>query len=104
MRIYLQITGGMGITLDGTLELSELPRDIAVKAESMLDPKMLERVAAGPVNHLQTEVQCYRLGLLKDGEYLTVFDFNETQCTPEFLDVLGDLVSALKGKLAAAVR
>ncbi len=41
MKIHLTITGGMGLTLTGSLDVADLPDELAEKAESLLTPERL---------------------------------------------------------------
>ena len=102
MNISLNITGGMGITINGSLGIEELPKDTAAIARSVLNAKALAATEKRRGNPLQTEVQIYRLGLSDETTGTRVFKFDETQCTPELLDILDELTATLKRKLIAA--
>ena len=98
MKIHLHVSGGMGIVLDGTLDIAELPQGIARRIRKMLVPEKLTCVVNSLEHPFRTEVQCFRLGIVREGKCSEAFEFSESQCSPELLNLMQELVSALRTK------
>lgn len=101
MKINLRVSGGMGIAFDGSLSIEELPQQIKPSIRHALNAEYLAEVEQRQGNPLQTDVQIYQIGLIEEAKDIKVFTINETQCTPELLDILDELTVTLKKNLVA---
>ena len=94
MRLILSCSGGVvGSRIQAELDTSDLPADLARRAEACLRPEMLSQAAVSASPH-RTDVLEYELTLLPEGEGADFrhYHLSETQTSPEVLEVLDDLM------------
>ncbi len=94
MRLILGCSGGVvGSRIQAELDTSDLPADLARRAESCLRPEMLSQAAALASPH-RTDVLEYELTLLPQGEGVEFrhYHLSELKTSPEVLELLDDLM------------
>ncbi len=94
MRFILSCSGGVvGSRIQAELDTSDLPADLARRAESCLRPEILSQAAASASPH-RTDVLEYDLTLLPAGEGVDFrhYHLSEVKTSPEVLEVLDDLM------------
>lgn len=91
MKLLLRRTGGQGLMLQGKVDTSELPEDLARRARETLQPEKLRRVATQPQNPFMVDCHEYEITLLDDDE-VKHFKFSDAQNAPELLELLDELM------------
>ena len=94
MKIHLRVNTGQGITIEGTINSSELPQNLAQKMEQLLQPDVLAAAANTPVNQDMVDMQQYELTLIPDAQDRgdQHFQFTDAGCPVALLELLDDLV------------
>ena len=94
MKIHIRTNTGQGITIQGTLNSSELPRHLAQKMEKLIQPDMLAAAASTPENPDMVDMQQYEITLMpKDRKYGTKhIQFTDAGCSDEMLELLDELI------------
>ena len=96
-KLHLRTTGGMGITLEGCVDIASLPEDLARQIGDELTPTKLSRVARrqkgisfGP-GQQQYEVTLFTGARGSPRRYA----FSDQQADPELLDLLDELTAII---------
>ena len=94
MKIHLRVSTGQGITIEGTINSSALPRNLALKSEQLLQPDILAAAEGAPVNPDMVDMQQYELTLISRSQDRRDqhFQFADAGCSDELLALLDDLV------------
>ena len=95
-KLHLRTTGGMGISLEGTIDLEALPRDTARDVESELTPTKLSRVARRKMTAFAPGQQEYEVTLFTGVRAEPRrYTFTDQQADPELLDLMDELTSII---------
>ena len=94
MKLYMKINTGQGITIEGTLSSSELPRNLAQRMEKLLQPDLLAAAAGITDPPDMVDMQQYEITLTPNDRIQGVerFQFTDAGCSEEMLELLDDLV------------
>lgn len=97
MNLILRTSGGQGIRLEGKLDVSDLPEDLAERVEEVLTSERLTEAQRVAANTRMVDAQLYELTLLSAGPEAEAmkFEFSEAQDIPEVLDVLDELMQEI---------
>ena len=95
-QLFLRTTGGMGITLEGSVDIESLPDDLARQVETKLTPKRLSRVARRKAAFYMPGQQEYEI-IIPAGAQKSPkrYAFTDLQADPELLDLLDELTSII---------
>jgi hypothetical protein len=94
MKIFLKILTGQGITLQGKLDLSDLPEDLAQRARKILQEPRLSAAARAESNPLAVDTQEYELMIISEDQNIQPEKYliPESDDNADVLDVLDDLM------------
>jgi len=98
-QLHLRTTGGMGIALEGSLDLDDLPEDLAEEVRERLTPRRLSYVVRRKSPSFMPGQQEYEVTI-----YTTArggpkkYAFTDQQADPELLDLLDELTSIIISK------
>ena len=98
MKIHIRTTTGQGITIQGTLDSSNLSQHLAQSMEKLMRPKILAAATKGGGKPNMVDMQEYEITLLPKGRPSTGlerFQFTDASCPEELLDLLDELVHAI---------
>jgi hypothetical protein len=96
-RIYLRTSGGMGIPIEGVIEVDALPPRLAREVKSALSPHKLSRAARqGPPAFTPDQI-AYEITLVGEPETSEAQHFTilESQADDELLEVLDELTTVI---------
>jgi hypothetical protein len=95
-QLHLRTTGGMGITLEGSMDIESLPDELARQVATELTPRKLSRVARRKAVSFAPGQQEYEITLVTaaKGEPKR-YAFTDQQADPELLDLLDELTAAM---------
>ena len=95
-QLFLRTTGGMGISLEGSVDVDALPDDLARQVATELTPRKLSRVVRRKAVTFVPGQQEYEIALAtgEDGE-LKRYAFTDQQADPELLDLLDELTATI---------
>ena len=94
-QIYLRTSGGMGIPIEGEVEIDALPQDLARRVQSVLAPQRLDRIAKRPRSSIPDQI-AYELVLPSEQRpEPRVYAFEESQADDDVLDVLDELTARI---------
>ena len=102
-QLHLRTTGGMGVTLEGSVDIDALPGDLARQIEAELTPTKLSRVARRKAVSFAPGQQEYEVTLFADAKQEPKrYAFTDQQADPELLDLLDELTTIIiKEKIQA---
>ncbi len=92
MKLLLRRTGGQGLMLQGKVDTSELPEDLAKRTQETLQPEKLRKVAMQPQNPFMVDCHEYEVTLLDDDKEVKHFKLSDAQNAPELLELLDELM------------
>ena len=94
MKIHLRVNTGQGITIEGTINSSELPQHLAQQMEQLLQHDILAAVEDTAVNQDMVDMQQYELTLISNTQDRgdQYFEFADAGCSDALLELLDDLV------------
>lgn len=92
MKLLLRRTGGQGLMLQGRVDTSELPEDLAKRTRETLKPEKLQKVATRPQDPFMVDCHEYEVTLLDDDKEVKHFKFSDAQDAPELLELLDELM------------
>ena len=94
MKLFIRTTGGMGITLQGNIDTTDVPEDLARRAETLLDAKTLEKAAASRPDPRLADGQAYELVVYPEarGRPPRQYRFTETEDHIDLAQLLDDLM------------
>jgi hypothetical protein len=93
-RFHIRVSGGMGITLEGTIDSETLPDDLAQTVETELTPTRLSRVARRRATSFAPGQQEYEVTLLSGVRGSPRrYTFTDQQADPELLDLMDELAA-----------
>ena len=81
----------MGLTISGSVDTDSLPDDLREQCRRILDKKNLKAVTDRPKNELMTDGHQYELTLSSGKGETERHAFDESQATPEVLELLDQL-------------
>ena len=95
-QIFMRTTGGMGITLEGCVDIESLPDDLARQIKTHLTPAKLARAAMRKAAFYMPGQQEYEITLPSDaGKSSKRYAFTDQQAEPELLDLLDELTAII---------
>ena len=95
-QLFLRTTGGMGISLEGRVDIDTLPDDLARQVETELTPRKLSRVARRKAASFVPGQQEYEIALVtEDDRELKRYAFTDQQADPALLDLLDEIAAAI---------
>ncbi len=106
MRLFLRSSGGLAnLRIEDELDTSELPPELARKAERFLRPEKL-KLAKTAENSQMTDALQYELTVFPqaEGEEVRQYCLNEASTAREILDVVGELMHEIIRRKASKVR
>ena len=94
MKVHMKINTGQGITIEGTLDPSELPRNLAQRMEKILQLDLLAAAASITDHPDMVDMQQYEITLMPNdrSQEAERFQFTDAGCSEEMLELLDDLV------------
>lgn len=98
MEIRLDITGGMGIRLSGTLPQEAISESLSRAVEQAVDDGSLARCESAPANPQMADAQHYEISVRLDrpGARAETFSFDDSQASGPVLDLIDQLTAALR--------
>ncbi len=94
-RIHLRTSGGIGIPLEGTVDVDALSPTLARRVQKALNPKQLARIARRPKAPLMTDQIAYEV-ILSDAQHQTTsYTVLESQADEELLELLDELMAQI---------
>lgn len=84
----LKISGGLGVSYKGRVDLAALPDALRSRARTMLSADKLSRLAAQPENALVADAVRYEIGFADADE---TFLIEEAQADADFLELIDEL-------------
>ena len=95
-QLHLRTTGGMGITLEGSVDIDALPDNLATQIQTELTPRKLSRVARRKSVSFAPGQQEYEITLITgDKREPKRYAFTDQQADPELLDLMDELTSII---------
>lgn len=95
-QLHLRTTGGMGITLEGSVNIDALPENLATQIQAELTPRKLSRVARRKSVSFAPGQQEYEVTLITgDKGEPKRYAFTDQQADPELLDLMDELTSII---------
>ena len=97
MKLFLKIVSGQGITLQGNLDVSELPEELALKTQNMLKEEILSEASRVERDPFAVDFQEYELVILPDAnnEQPQRYTFTEAESNLEVLELLDELMQKI---------
>jgi hypothetical protein len=97
MKLFLRIISGQGITLQGNLDVSELPEGLALKTQNMLKEEILSEASKAERDPFTVDFQEYELVILPEanGEQPQRYIFTEAESNLEVLELLDELMQEI---------
>jgi hypothetical protein len=95
MKIHIRTTTGQGITIQGTLNSSDLSQPLAQSMETLMRPTILAAAAEVSDNPHMVDMQEYEITLFPKGRKsnnIEQFQFTDASCPDELLDLLDELI------------
>ena len=94
MKLFLRIFTGQGITLQGEINLSDLPNDLARQVQATLTPENLTAAAAAQPNPLVVDASEYELVIHPDDPNQTSqrYELVDADDNIDVLEVLDDIM------------
>ena len=98
MEIRLDITGGMGIRLSGTLPQEAISESLSRAVEQAVDDGTFARCETTPENPQMADVQHYEISVRLDrpGAHAETFSFDDSQAPGPVLDLIDQMTAALR--------
>ena len=94
--LHLRTSGGMGIMLEGTIDVEALPDDLAQAVANELTPTRLSRVARRRAAAFAPGQQEYEVTLLSGvHQEPKRYTFTDQQADPELLDLMDELTAII---------
>ncbi len=95
-QLFMRTTGGMGVTLEGSVDIESLPDDLARQIEANLTPTKLSRVARRKTALYMPGQQEYEITIPAGAQKSPKrYAFTDQQADPELLDLLDELTSII---------
>ena len=88
MFMTLKISGGLGVSYKGRVDLAALPDALRSRASTTLSADTLSRLAAQPANALVADAVTYEIELADADK---TFLIEETQADADFLELIDEL-------------
>ncbi len=88
MKLHIKFSGGMGISYQGSVDLSTLPKNLYEKLSETLSEKNLSNICTKNRNHFTTDAITYELQLDSNGQ---IFSIDESQASNDMLDLIDNL-------------
>ena len=97
MKIHLQITGGMGLTLRGTLESADLPCEATERVVALLTPENLRTAALSQPTPNAVDMREFEVTIAPDGDASSAeetnrYHFTESDDNIDVVDLLDELM------------
>jgi len=95
-QLHVRTTGGMGITLEGSLDVETLPDDLVRQIETELTPRKLSHVVRRKPISFMPGQQEYEVTLLTSAKKIPKrYAFTDQQADPELLDLIDELMAII---------
>lgn len=98
MKIYVNITGGpIPYGLRGQIDMADLPADLALRAETALQPAYMDEAISSDRELPLPDEQVYELVVMdpSDKEDQARYVFADSQASPELIDLMDELRLAI---------
>jgi hypothetical protein len=94
MKIFLKTLTGQGLTLQGNLDISELPEDLAQKTKALLNEESLSKATGAEKSPSMVDSQEYELTIFPDDESKQPqrYKFSESEGNVEIAELLDELM------------
>lgn len=94
-QIHLRVSGGMGIPIEGSIDVDALPPELARHVQKTLSPRRLARLARRPRASLMTDQITYEITLPDDRQDAISYTILESQADDDLLEVLDELTARI---------